>query len=183
MCMRGALTQPALVRARRTNGDFKAFVDSPSPLAGGMGLLNHFVGPYSTARAGLGTPALEPVLLRKGWKIFTDQRTATCWLAHPGSSMGPLGITHALLVSATVSQHSCAKLPWLWLLPEGYGTEIKCQIIFFLHSQLKSIRPVVWAGHAGTEVKTKQFCVPSTSRAELLCFSPRTIQAKGRGTK
>lgn len=80
----------------------KAFVDSPSPLAEGMGLvLTPFVGPYSTARAGLGTPALEPVLLRKGWMTLIDHTTTTtCWLAHPGWVPG---VTHTLLVSARAS--------------------------------------------------------------------------------
>lgn len=67
----GVLMQPALVRARRTNGEFKAFVGSPSPLAEGIGL-NHFVGTYLTARAALGRPALEPSQLRKGWKTCDD---------------------------------------------------------------------------------------------------------------
>lgn len=43
----GVLMQPALVRARSTNRDFKALVHSASALAEGMGwVLNPFVGHF-----------------------------------------------------------------------------------------------------------------------------------------
>lgn len=64
----GVLMLPALVRARRTNGEFKAFVDSPSPLAEGMGL------------------SIEPVC----WASFDCQS----WLGHtsPGACEAEEGL-------------------------------------------------------------------------------------------
>lgn len=126
-------------------------------------------GAFLTAR--LGTPGacaaeegLEDLFQRSH---STNLLGGTSWMQQDGLGM---------LTPCQPAQPCQAAL--LWLLPEGWGTQIKCQILFFFYSQLKPIRPLVWAGHIGARVKTKLFCVLFKAELNYSVFLPEWFKLR-----
>lgn len=168
---------PAQARARKTNGDFKAFVDSPSTFLqrGHSCILNQLGWALFDCQSWLGCTnpiahAAEEGLEDFYWS-FNNLLVGASSIQHwwPGEHAHHARVSQNL---TSASQQSHAKLCCLRLLPNGSAIEIKCQILLVLYSQLKPIRLLAWPGHTSTGVKTKPSCMPSTSRAELFSVFP-----------